>query len=227
MVQLLLLTVGALVVGAIGFGVAVLVSGAERGLQPVEPDGRALALPASRPLVESDFARTRFDTAIRGYRMAQVDTALRRAAYDIGYKQELIGVLEAEVAALREGRTDDADALRSARESALRSIADDQAAPGGGEAVDIEPIDFDAVEVDTPTREAADIELGGMESDDMESGDMEPDDLKPGDLEPDDLKPGDLEPDDMEPDHVKGADLDGAGDGGDERAHRPEETRLS
>jgi DivIVA domain-containing protein len=222
MVQLLLLTVGALVVGAIGFGVAVLVSGAERGLQPVEPDGRALALPASRPLVESDFARTRFDTAIRGYRMAQVDTALRRAAYDIGYKQELIGVLEAEVAALREGRTDDADALRSARESALRSIADDQAAPGGGEAVDIEPIDFDAVEVDTPTREAADIELGGMEPDDMESGGMESDGMESGDMEP-----GDMESDDMEPDHVKGADLDGAGDGGDERAHRPEETRLS
>ena len=42
--------------------------------------------------------------------MAQVDQALRRAAYDIGYKDELIGVLEAEVTALREGRTEDADA---------------------------------------------------------------------------------------------------------------------
>jgi hypothetical protein len=44
--------------------------------------------------------------------MAQVDQALRRVAYDIGYKVELIGVLEAEVDALREGRTQEADGLR-------------------------------------------------------------------------------------------------------------------
>ena len=50
--------------------------------------------------------------------MAQVDQALRRAAYDIGYKDELIGVLEAEVTALREGRARDADVLRRAREAA-------------------------------------------------------------------------------------------------------------
>jgi hypothetical protein len=51
--------------------------------------------------------------------MAQVDQALQRAAYDIGYKGELIGVLEAEVTALREGRTADADVLRRAREAAV------------------------------------------------------------------------------------------------------------
>ncbi len=50
----------------------------------------------------------RFDTALRGYRMTQVDQAMRRAAYDIGYKAELIGVLEAEVTALRDGRIADA-----------------------------------------------------------------------------------------------------------------------
>jgi DivIVA domain-containing protein len=124
MAQLLLLTIGALVVGAIGFGVATLISGSDPGLQPVEPEGRALALPADRPLVESDFGAARFDTALRGYRMAQVDTALRRAAYDIGYKQELIGVLEAEVSALRDGRTDEADKLRAARQAALSAISD-------------------------------------------------------------------------------------------------------
>jgi hypothetical protein len=52
--------------------------------------------------------------------MAQVDQALQRAAYDIGYKGELIGVLEAEVVALREGRTADADVLRRAREAAVQ-----------------------------------------------------------------------------------------------------------
>ena len=37
-----------------------------------------------------------FDTGLRGYRMSQVDSALRRAAYDVGYKTELVAVLEAE-----------------------------------------------------------------------------------------------------------------------------------
>ena len=45
-----------------------------------------------RPLGEEDLIRTKFDTALRGYRMSQVDQALQRAAYDIGYKGELIGV---------------------------------------------------------------------------------------------------------------------------------------
>jgi hypothetical protein len=55
---------------------------------------------------------------------------LQRAAYDIGYKGELIGVLEAEVLALREGRSADADMLRRAREAALAPtvVADDVAA---------------------------------------------------------------------------------------------------
>lgn len=121
--QLLLLTIGALVVGAIGFGIAVLISGNDPGLAPVEPEGRAVPLPTSRPLVELDLDAARFDTAVRGYRMEQVDAALRRAAYDIGYKQELIGVLEAEVDALRDGRQEDADKLRAARESALSAVS--------------------------------------------------------------------------------------------------------
>jgi DivIVA domain-containing protein len=117
--QLLLFVVVALTVAAIVFGVTVLVSGGDPGLTPVEPDGRALPLPGNRPLSEQDVAAARFDTAVRGYRMVQVDQALQRAAYDIGYKGELIGVLEAEVAALREGRIADADVLRRAREAAI------------------------------------------------------------------------------------------------------------
>ncbi len=144
--QLLLLTVGALVVGAIGFGIAVLVSGSDPGLVPVEPEGGAVPLPASRPLVESDLAAVRFDTVLRGYRMAQVDLALRRAAYDIGYKQELIGVLEAEVEALREGRTDEADKLREARMAALSAIAGHPGDADGRPAdADGRPGDADAI----------------------------------------------------------------------------------
>ncbi|MCI4064096.1 DivIVA domain-containing protein [Micromonospora sp. R77] len=114
--EVLLLLAVALTVAAVVFGVTVLVSGRDPGLAPAERDGRAVPLPGSRPLREADVAEVRFDTAVRGYRMAQVDQAMRRTAYDIGYKSELIGVLEAEVAALREGRTAEADALRRARE---------------------------------------------------------------------------------------------------------------
>jgi DivIVA domain-containing protein len=121
--QLLLFIVVALVVATIVFGVTVLLSGSDPGLTPVEPDGRAVPLPSDRPLGEDDISATRFDTVWRGYRMAQVDQALQRAAYDIGYKSELIGVLEAEVVALREGRTEDADTLRKAREAALAPAA--------------------------------------------------------------------------------------------------------
>lgn len=117
--QLLLFLVVALVVAAIIFGVTVMIGGGDSGLTPAEPDGRALPLPSDRPLGEEDVSRTRFDTAFRGYRMSQVDQALQRAAYDIGYKGELIGVLEAEVTALREGRIGDADTLRRAREAAI------------------------------------------------------------------------------------------------------------
>lgn len=109
----------ALTVAAVVFGVTVLVTGGDSGLGTAEPDGRAVPLPGTRPLMEADVSAVRFDTTVRGYRMAQVDQALRRAAYDIGYKDELIGVLEAEVTALREGRSSDADTLRRAREAAL------------------------------------------------------------------------------------------------------------
>lgn len=144
--QLLLFIVVALVVAAIVFGVTVMLSGGDSGLTPVEPDGRAVPLPSDRPLGEDDISETRFDTAWRGYRMGQVDQALQRAAYDIGYKGELISVLEAEVVALREGRVADADALRKAREAAIApsaippvkpdgpAIELDVAPPPGGEA---------------------------------------------------------------------------------------------
>ncbi len=130
MAQLLLFIVVALVVAAIVFGVTVMLSGGDSGLTPVEPDGQAVPLPTDRPLDEDDISTTKFDTAWRGYRMAQVDQALQRAAYDIGYKGELISVLEAEVVALREGRTADADALRRAREAALAPSATPPATDG-------------------------------------------------------------------------------------------------
>jgi DivIVA domain-containing protein len=116
MAHVLLLLLGALVVGAVAYGVTWVITGHDRGLDPQEPDGRAVPLPATRPLTESDVEGLRFDITVRGYRMDQVDAALRRAAYDLGYKEELIEVLEAEIAAIREGRSEEAESLRTARE---------------------------------------------------------------------------------------------------------------
>ncbi|MGC4745578.1 DivIVA domain-containing protein [Micromonospora sp. DT201] len=132
--QLLLFLVVALTVAAVIFGVTVLVSGRDPGLVSAEPDSRAVALPGTRPLRESDVGAVRFDTGLRGYRMAQVDQAMRRAAYDIGYKSELIGVLEAEVTALREGRTEDADVLRDAREQSASKVTNTDGAETGADA---------------------------------------------------------------------------------------------
>lgn len=105
-----------LVVAALVFGVVALISGEDPGMANAEPDERAVPLPTDRPLAESDLVDVRFDTGLRGYRMDQVDRALRRAAYDLGYKEEMIGVLEAEVTALREGRAEEAERLRRARQ---------------------------------------------------------------------------------------------------------------
>ena len=145
--QLLLFIVVALVVATIVFGVTVMMGGGDSGLTPVEPDGRALPLPSDRPLGEEDVIRTRFDTALRGYRMSQVDQALQRAAYDIGYKGELIGVLEAEVTALREGRMGDADVLRRAREAAVAPAPD-------AEAPNADAPKTDAPKTDAPSSDA-------------------------------------------------------------------------
>jgi DivIVA domain-containing protein len=117
MALFVLVSIVMLVVVALAFGVFALLSGDDPGLSPAEAD-HALPLPGSRPLAEQDVSSLRFDSTMRGYRMDQVDRAMRRTAYDIGYKDEMIAVLEAEVTALREGRIEDAELMRKAREGA-------------------------------------------------------------------------------------------------------------
>jgi len=116
MSTVLLVLVVVLVVAGLVYGVVSLLTGDDPGLAPVDPDGVARPLPNNRSLSESDLKTVRFDVELRGYRMSQVDRVLRRTAYDVGYKDEMIAVLEAEVAALREGRMEDAELLRKARE---------------------------------------------------------------------------------------------------------------
>src|SRR5256885_16009522 len=88
--QLLILLAVALVAAALAWGVAVLLLGRDPGLEPAEPDGRAVPLPTARPLTESDVNMLRFDTGARGYRMVQVDQALRRSASDNGEQRKVV-----------------------------------------------------------------------------------------------------------------------------------------
>jgi DivIVA domain-containing protein len=107
----------------IAFAIVVLVTGNDPGLVQLSADGAPADLPTDRPLSETDVNRARFDTGLRGYRTSQVDDALARLAYDVGFKDELIKVLASEVAALRDGRETEADALREVRQRALGEAA--------------------------------------------------------------------------------------------------------
>lgn len=124
---LLVLLVVALACG-IAFAIVVLVTGDDPGLTSAGNDGVPLDLPGDRPLSESDVLAARFDTGLRGYRTTQVDEAVARLAYDVGFKDELIKVLAGEVSALRAGRTDEADSLRDVRRKALGELGDDTGA---------------------------------------------------------------------------------------------------
>jgi DivIVA domain-containing protein len=166
MATLLLVLVVVLVIAGLVFGVVSILSGDDPVLVPAEPDGRARPLPHDRSLQELDLREVRFDVALRGYRMAQVDLMLRRTAYDLGYKDEMIAVLEAEVAALREGRSADAETLREAREAAAGPLTPSSAVPP--EAPDDEAADDSADWADTetePDQDDTDPEADAAESD--------------------------------------------------------------
>ncbi len=185
MSSLLLVLVVVLVLAGLIFGVIALLSGEDQGLGPVEPDGRALPLPANRSLAEADLKGVKFDTAVRGYRMTQVDRALRRTAYDIGYKDEMIAVLEAEVIALREGRTEDADLLRKAREAASDTTPAAGYAPPGRSSADHTRASQDGADARHAGRPGA----GGRPGRGRQQADLEPEaDLEPATAADDDAR---------------------------------------
>jgi DivIVA domain-containing protein len=165
MATLLLVLVVVLVIAGLVYGVVSLLSGEDPGLAPVDPDGYARPLPHDRSLHEPDLKAVRFDVAMRGYRMAQVDRVLRRTAYDLGYKDEMIAVLEAEVAALRDGRLDDAELLRKARQDAT-----------------------------TPEEPTDDLSEGSQVVDEEAASGIDPDQAEPDQAEPDQAEPEQAEP---------------------------------
>lgn len=68
-----------LLVLALG-GVALVAAGMGQTMSPVHPDRRDVTVPAGRPLTGNDVRRVRFTTALRGYRMSEVDALLNRLA---------------------------------------------------------------------------------------------------------------------------------------------------
>jgi DivIVA domain-containing protein len=170
----LLVLVVVLVIAGLVYGVVTLLAGEDPGLSPSDPDGRARPLPNNRSLSEYDLKAVRFDVGFRGYRMTQVDRVLRRTAYDIGYKDEMIAVLEAEVIALREGRAEDAELLRKAREQAA---APAPPAPVAGRAPGTHRAGADEADVISNDDEYEDASLSsdGSTSDDSDETGDEPD----------------------------------------------------
>ncbi|CAM3357827.1 DivIVA domain-containing protein [Stackebrandtia soli] len=138
--EFVLVALALVLAAGVAFAVVVFSTGDDPGLVLVTVDGLPADLPSDRPLTEADVAVTRFDTGARGYRTGQVDAAMTRLAYDIGFKDELVRVLAAEVAALREGRTSDADDLRDSRRKALGDNVTDPVTdePGHVESADDE-----------------------------------------------------------------------------------------
>ncbi|MGH8879181.1 MAG: DivIVA domain-containing protein [Stackebrandtia sp.] len=173
--EFVLVLVALVLAGGIAFGIVVLVTGNDPGLASTPGDGLPDDLPADRPLSEVDVLQTRFDTGARGYRTTQVDQALARVAYDVGFKDELIKVLASEVSALRDGRADDADALRDVRRRALGDAANSSA--GRDTPVDVGSASGASTEAgETDGAEAGEAEAGSVgEGADEPSGTGPPD----------------------------------------------------
>lgn len=71
-----------LVVLALG-GVALVASGSAGTLPKAYGDRRDVTLPADRPVTAEDLRRVSFNTAVRGYRMDEVDALLDRLVREL------------------------------------------------------------------------------------------------------------------------------------------------
>ncbi|NUS72340.1 MAG: DivIVA domain-containing protein [Corynebacteriales bacterium] len=83
MADVLVTVVVAAFVGLAVFGGVLFVLGRIPGLSDPVPDGVPRGLPDDRPITAEDVRHVRFDTAPRGYRMDQVDAALRRVSQEL------------------------------------------------------------------------------------------------------------------------------------------------
>lgn len=94
MIDLLLTVLVTALVAGVGFGVAAFVLDRTAGLAVVEPDGVSRLLPQGRRATAADVRGVRFDIAVRGYRMAQVDAVLQRLSAELEQAQQRVAELE-------------------------------------------------------------------------------------------------------------------------------------
>jgi DivIVA domain-containing protein len=73
----------ALVVVAVLGATAVVAAGRGGSMREVHDDRPDVLVPADRPLAAADLRVVRFGTALRGYRMAEVDALLERLAAEL------------------------------------------------------------------------------------------------------------------------------------------------
>ena len=73
----------AVVIVAVMGGIAVVAAGHGGSMAEVFDDGPDARVPVDGPLTAHDLRRVRFSTALRGYRMSEVDALLDRLAADL------------------------------------------------------------------------------------------------------------------------------------------------
>lgn len=88
MATFLVWVVTAVTVAAAIFAVAATVSGRVDLMADMPPDAVPPALPQDRPVRAADVKAARFDRALRGYRMDQVDAVLDRLAAELAARDE-------------------------------------------------------------------------------------------------------------------------------------------
>lgn len=139
------------------FTAAVLATRGGPVLADAAPDAADLALPPG-PLRPEDLSSVRFDMALRGYRMSEVDEVLERLAADLRARDERIAALEQASHSAFEDRPQD-----------RRSSDGRAAAEHGDPAVDqqevakVEVDQQEVAKVEVPGPEVAGSEVAGQE----------------------------------------------------------------
>lgn len=101
---------------------------ARGGLADAHPDRLHEPLPRSRPVTRADVDGLRLPTAVRGYRMQEVDDVLDRLGVELAERDERIAALESELA-----RAGGAVAERRAGQDAPLGDGEEHPAPASDE----------------------------------------------------------------------------------------------
>ena len=103
----MLIVLSALTVAAVVFGLVAFTLGRDPGLSDPQPDSSARALPADRSIASDDIEKVRFDVAIRGYRMDQVDAFVTGSAAAVRRLEQQVRDLQRKNDKLRRVRDSD------------------------------------------------------------------------------------------------------------------------